>query len=915
MKNVLILFFYFLLLKGQVVFSANYYISASGNDAADGKSIATAFRSISRINQIVLQSGDSILFNRGDLFRGMLQIKQSGSVAKPIYVGAYGSGGFPVISGAEIVTGWTNTSGNVFETTCIDCQDKLQQIFVSNARHIPARYPNAGYLTMTNVDNAAKTFTAADLTDAADTWNGASISLRTQQWVIDEFDVQSYTPQQIKYTIPAKFYTSYPVQNYFGFFLTNKRIALDSIGEWFYDPATKKISLIPVDVAALTNSGAEVSVYTNGIQFSISVNYVTIEHVQIEKTLEDAVFMNQTSSIKINNCKFLQAGRDGVGGFQNYSTYNSDLTVQNCLFQDICNTGINLTGGKNILIKGNTFQRIGMVPGLGQGYDSGYEGILCPENSKVIGNRLDSIGYNAIRVSQYDTVMYNHCSNYGLTKNDCGGIYYWTGSYNYIGYNVTHHGYGNGDGTVHPNKLMVTGIYSDDYSHDNVIEYNTTYLNETGIMIHNTANTIVRNNVAYDNRRAQLFILEGSPHVEPAAIHDNSISGNVLQCLDPSQRPLVIETEKNNVATLGTFSDNWYCNPYTNELISIAYTPLYTSGNHTYRYSSLTLDQWRSMYNKDVNSHTAFDYPSVYARYTNTGSNLILNSTFSTGTGWWWTYGNSQFALNAAPAGPQVNSSSLNGQYQNKQTLAEGNWGIASIPTLKDKHYLLRYKMVGEQAGGVKIGMNFQGPPSTSSTTPVSLCRGYQATLKEDSILFFSNYTIANSLVFKSTSFDGNFWIDDVTLYEVDVDTSNAYPHTISKLFVNTSASPLTLATASNYKNLDGTIVMNNITLQPYTSIVLKDLAAISTSIRNRSKSSLEMQVFPNPSSDNISIRSINAASQSTVKIIDLLGNELYNEVYSGGEIKLPVHWANGIYLIQLSDDKGEKTSRFVLNR
>ncbi len=912
MKKVLTLFFCFGL--HSFLSATNYFIASSGNDAADGKSISTAFASISRINQVVLQPGDSVLFNRGNVFRGMLTIQQSGSDTKSIYIGAYGSGNLPVLSGAEVLTGWTNTSGNVFETACADCPDQLQQIFVNNVRHIPARYPNAGYLPMTNVNNAAKTFTATDLTDAAGAWNGATLFLRTQQWVIDAFTVQTYAPQEISYSIPAKFYTSYDIQNYFGFFLSNKRLALDSAGEWFYDASAKAISLIPVDATVLLADGAEVSVYTNNIRFSSAINYVTIEHIQLEKSLKDAVFMNQCANIRMHSCNILQAGRDGVGGFENYSTYNSNLTIQNCLIRDICNTGINLTGGETILIKENTLQLIGLIPGLGQGYDAGYDGIFCPSHSKVIGNSLDSIGYNGIHVNQYDSVMYNQCSNYGLTKNDCGGIYYWTGKHNYIGYNITHDGYGNADGTVYPNKLMASGIYSDDYSHDNVIEYNTTYRNETGIMIHNSSHTRVNHNTAYDNFRSQIYFLEGSPHIETAAIHDNSIHENVFQCLHPSQRALLIETEKNNVATLATFSSNWYCNPYADEVISVAYTPLYSSGNGVQRYLGLTLPEWQSMYSIDLDGHTAFDYPTVYAHYIPSGNNLILNSTFSTGTGWWWTYGNSQFKLYAAPDSPMINSASLNGQYENKQTLSEGNWGIASIPLIKDKNYLLRYKIAGEQTGGVKIGMNFQDAPSTPSTTPVSLCRSYSSTLQQDSILFRSNYSKSNSLIFKSTSYDGNFWLDDVTLWEVDLDTSHSAPHTSSRLFVNPSNTPLTLTTANMYRNLDGTIVIDNITLQPFTSVVLKDFS-VPNGIRMKKSSSIDIQLFPNPASDKLSIHCEPTIQPSDVRIFNLLGEELYQASYSQDPILLARQWSNGIYILQLSGDNETVTARFVLNR
>ncbi len=913
MKRILTLFF--CLAAGPFLYAANYYVSVSGNDANDGKSISNAFASISRMNQVVLQPGDSILFNRGDLFRGMLQIKQSGTASKQIYVGAYGSGKLPVISGTEIVGNWTNASGNVFQAICADCPDTLQQIFVTNQRHIPARYPNSGYLSVTNADNTAKTFTATALNDAAGTWNGATLYMRTVQWVIDPLHVQSYTSQQITYSIPAHFYTSYPVQNYFGFFLTNKLIALDSAGEWFYDPATKLISMIPVDANALNTAGAEVSVYDNNIRFYSGAAFITIENIQMEKSRKDAVFLNQTANIIINNCIIMQSGRDGVGGFENYSTYNTSLAVKNCLIRDICNTAINLTAGQNILLKGNTIQQIGIIPGLGQGYDAAYDGIFCPSHSKVINNTIDSIGYNGIHVNQYDSVMYNICSNYGLVKNDCGGIYYWQGLNNYVGYNITYDGHGNGDGTVFPNRMMVSGIYSDDYSHNNVIEYNTSYRNETGIMIHNTAYTHVQYNTAYDNRREQLYMIEGSQDYDTVAVHNNQITNNVLQCIHPSQTALLIENSKNTIAELGTFSNNWYCNPYSPDVITIAYTPLHNSGNYTVRYAALTMQQWQTTYNQDLNSHTAYDYPSVYAQYITTGNNLIENSTFSNGIGWWWTYGNAQFTLAAAAAGSHINSASLTGQYQNKQTLSVGNWGIAPVPLSKDKQYLLKYKIAGEQAGGLKVGLNFQDAPSTSETTPVSLCRSYSAQVQQDSILFTSNYTINCSLVFQSSSFDGNFWLDDVTLNEVDADTTMSKPHIISQLFVNNSNAPLTLSTAGNYRNLSGTVVTTNITLQPFTSVVLKDLSAISASVHNKIKTTANVQVYPNPASNRLFIGTDFLSTQATVRIFDLLGEEIYHGLYNASGINLPAQWANGMYILQFTDGDTSSETRFVLNR
>jgi parallel beta-helix repeat protein len=775
MKKIAILLIHIMI--GHFSFGATYYVAANGNDLSDGLSAATAFSSIDRVNQLSLLPGDSVLFNSEDTFRGMLVIQSSGTATNPIYIGAYGSGKFPVLSGAEVVTNWTNGSENIYQATCATCPDQPQQLFINDVIHIPARYPNSGYLSMTNVDNTAGTFTAADLNDAAGTWNGADLFLRTKHWVIDKFEVASYVPKQITYTIPTHFYTSYPLQENFGFFLSGKYIALDSVGEWFYDPATKLVSVIPVNADSLLHNGAEVSVDTNCVQFSKGVKYVIIENIQLEKSLEDAVFLDQTSFITISGCTIFQAGRDGVGGYKDYLTYNTALTVKNCLIQNIANTGINLTGGQQILLKGNSITNVGLIPGRGRGDDAGYGGIYCPSYSKVISNRLDSIGYTAIRIANYDTAIYNYCTNYGLTKNDCGGIYFWSGSYNYAAYNITGDGYGNGQGTVFPDRMMVEGIYSDDYSHDNVIEYNTSYRNESGIIIHNTSNSIVRNNVSYDNRRTQLYVLEGNPHNTAIEVYNNQVMDNVFQCLHPSQKALVVETEKNNIATMSTYNNNWYCNPYEDEIIEIAYSPMYASNNSTFRYTGLTLQQWRTSYGFDLNTRIAFDYPSVYAYYTPTGSDLIMNSSFANGTGWWWTYGNSDFALSAAAAGSQINSASLSGQYQNKQTLSPGNWGISSIQTKKDKQYMLSYKIIGESSGGMQAALTYANVPYTRNMTPVVIFKSFTPQLKTDTILFSANYDNVNSLNFNSSSFDQNFWMDDVSLYEIDVDTSHASPH------------------------------------------------------------------------------------------------------------------------------------------
>lgn len=80
--------------KDDLKFSGTaYYVSADGNDENDGKTPESAWKTIGKVSSAELQSGDGVLFRRGDLFRGMV-------IARPgVSYGAYGEGEKPKIYG------------------------------------------------------------------------------------------------------------------------------------------------------------------------------------------------------------------------------------------------------------------------------------------------------------------------------------------------------------------------------------------------------------------------------------------------------------------------------------------------------------------------------------------------------------------------------------------------------------------------------------------------------------------------------------------------------------------------------------------------------------------------------------------------------------------------------------------------
>jgi len=80
---------------------AVYYIDAvSGSDLNDGLSPETAYKSLARVNTIDIKPGTHILFKRGCVWNGGINIVGSGSKEKPAVIGMYGdSGDKPMING------------------------------------------------------------------------------------------------------------------------------------------------------------------------------------------------------------------------------------------------------------------------------------------------------------------------------------------------------------------------------------------------------------------------------------------------------------------------------------------------------------------------------------------------------------------------------------------------------------------------------------------------------------------------------------------------------------------------------------------------------------------------------------------------------------------------------------------------
>src|SRR5690349_17841176 len=77
--------------------AATYYVSPTGNDSADGKSPATAWKTIARVNNNDFNAGDRVLFQGGKTF----------SAAGSAGANVIANGGFE----SSTLSPWTDTMG------------------------------------------------------------------------------------------------------------------------------------------------------------------------------------------------------------------------------------------------------------------------------------------------------------------------------------------------------------------------------------------------------------------------------------------------------------------------------------------------------------------------------------------------------------------------------------------------------------------------------------------------------------------------------------------------------------------------------------------------------------------------------------------------------------------------------------
>ncbi len=801
------------LLALSAVHATDYYISPNGNDANNGTSPATAWRTLERANQNTyqLQPGDRILLEKGGVWRGELALGSSGTQGQPITVGSYGSGAKPVIKGSDVVTGWTVHQGNIWKAP-IAGVGAVPQVYVNGRRMTLARYPNVGWLR--NNQGGGNQIQSNGLTQPNGYWNGATAVVRGSNWSFDTLRVSGYSQGTLQFTSGV----GYLENNPWGFFLRGKLSELDSPGEWYYDKAAGMLYLWAPDNANPNNLLVEAAVHNSGVNCYWQRSWFVIQDLEFRHQRLAGVANEGASRVTVTGCTF----RDLYHAIRSPSSNN---VYKNNTIRDTYATALLCFGSDN-LIEGNTLTSIAVLDGEGEN-NWGYFGIrMDGQNNTIRLNRLDSVGYIGISCPSSGLVERNVVRRAMVALNDGGGIAMDHTDGLVVQDNIVEDPIGRLDNGVAQSpgyyENMTMGIYFGNTAITNtVVQRNTVHgCHGAGIHVDHTMVTSgvqVKDNILFNNN-VQLSISDYSNNVGQGATppyyvanYNDVYSGNVMYSLTKDQYCMrQLNVYGANPVDFGTFSNNRYFNPYNEMSISVMN---FVSGQP----SEYTLERWQAERGEDAGSTRSPMRLAEYATLQELTGNLVQNGDFTNHVnGWtgWPTNAQVSRVTNYLDNGALKAYLPNNSMYPNFTLrnpdpfpLQNGAWYRVKCSVQSDTHGELVVRAKGEST--------VNDPYSIwERTIPFSPER-------RDLVMYFkSSLTDQSRIEFRNQWTEPLYYLDNVEVTRVNVQALD--PLERHKLLVNDQEQAQSFALpAGCWRDIEGNFVQGSISVPPMSSRVI----------------------------------------------------------------------------------------------
>ena len=622
MKNLLTsLLLATLALLGGTASATTYYFSVTDGDdsrtSAQAQNSSTPWKSIDKLNSFFssLQPGDQVLFKRGDVFYGSINISKSGGAGSPIVFGAYGSGNKPVISGFATISSWTSVGNGLYEATVSAGLSTLNMVTLDGNFQVMGKYPkgNSGYLTISS--GSTSSISSSGLSGIP-SFTGGEIVWRPYHWTLWRATVNSQSSSSVSFTaFPSTSggSTEAPQAGY-GFFFQNHPNACTSLGEWAYNSSSHKITMY-FGGSGPGSHVVKVSSIENLITLS-GRSYISFDNVALQGANSGSFSIINSNNISINACDIFFSGHDAL----NANSGCSKITVTNCNISYSNFNGIVASGSSAWTITGNTISNTAAVAGMGGTGEGQYFGIINVSNgSTVTLNKITNTGYIPLCFQGTNNLIQNNLiDTFCTVKDDGGGIY--CGGQSYTGTkvagNVVLNGIGAATGT--PDKdSRVHGIYVDDGGSNVEIAGNTVaYSGGAGIYNHNSHELNIHDNTTFDNKTTGIkFYNDGN------TIANITVTGNIFFAKTSSE--FVLNSSGGSTTPSKYFATadyNYWCRPLNENGNFQTLVPSTASYN---------LTGWRTFTGKETNSLSTpmavTDVKNIRFEYNATSSSKVVN--------------------------------------------------------------------------------------------------------------------------------------------------------------------------------------------------------------------------------------------------------------------------------------------------
>jgi parallel beta-helix repeat protein len=909
----------------------NYYFStAAGDDsrtAAQAMNSSTPWKTLNKLNSIMssLKPGDAVLFNRGETFTGSIIMKQSGTTGNPIIFSAYGTGSKPMINGLATIKTWTSIGNGAWETP-VAGGSYLNMVLVNDLVQAMGRFPNItnpnrGYLTLESHSGNSQ-ITDNELGSSTN-WTGAEIVIRKNDWVLDRGPITNHSGNTLTYVSPT---AHQPIDGY-GYFIQNSPLTLDQLGEWYYNPATKKLRMF-FGSAIPTNYSVKASM-ADTLVFINNKNYITFDNMCFNGANVTAFQLNNSSNIKIQNSEINYTGYDGV------SAENSPyMSIENNLINHSNNSGVKLYSGSSYAsVKSNAVRNSGTIPGMGSSNNQQMVGLFVdasPYNAIEL-NTVDSSGYCGITFTgDYTTVKNNVVNYFCLTVSDGGGIYTW-GGWDKVGRkvigNIVLNGIGAYQGTSNTTPGGAVGIYTDDRS-SNIDIFNNSIANciRAGIYLHNSHEMNVTGNTLYNNAIQLSYVHDALEPGDP--IRNVKTVGNVISSSKATQFLVENSSTLNDIPSFGSYNSNYYVRP-TNQS-GIITTTIQDNGQYTAAFYDLA--GWNSKYGFDQQSAIS---PLKIPAYTVTrliGANKYPNGSFNSNI-------DGAFVLSSPGRATASfnNSGKLDGGALQVSFDAAGG-PVNNVGAYIDfgsvtagKTYVIKFSLLSAAANKtIKTFIQHNG----GSYSKLSDIRYFDlsTTRTENQFLFTAPSTLSNAMIaFEISGSDCPYWLDNFQVYEAEVATINADDY--MRFEYNSTSKSKSVLLSGNYVDAKNQLYSDAISIAPFSSVVLIKQTSLTTASQAAAQTTSNMmatseaeaqqviamtvKISPNPVHEKLQVavslpENTQAASMS---IYSLSGVRLKTIAMSTTATTVPVDvssFNNGVYIININYDGHTITKKFV---